>query len=95
MSASWIVQKMLSDTKRSSLTGMTFCDSMILYLTYKQRKDTTLRQIIGAYNVDMPVEAHGVRSFLLPQKVPQQDQGAIALLPQILRNGKVDAALQQ
>ena len=54
-----------------------------------------LRQIIRTDNVDLTVEAGGVRHCFSPQNVPQEDQGAVALLPQILRNREVNAAPEQ
>ena len=51
-----------------------------------------LRQIIRTDNVDLTVEAGGVRHCFSTQNVPQEYQGAVALLPQILGDREVNAA---
>ena len=46
----------------------------------------------GRTEVALTIKAGSVRRCFPPQNVPQEDQGAVALLPQILRDREVDAA---
>ena len=74
---------------------------MLLLITYIGKYGSALavlrvfRQILRAEDVDLAGEAVQCHGIAFPHQVPQQHQRRVALLDEILGNGKVHAAIQQ